>query len=118
LVVVREGTGESPGGRLSVPTTMPLPLKPDAATPAVRAVERVQTGVRLEKRLLKVLKGIAELRDMTLGDLLEGIVLHAFEGKPAFSAETLARIEELRKVYGLDLTASDSHRLAEDRPPR
>ena len=42
-------------------------------------VERVQTGVRMEKRLLKVLKGLAELKDMTLGDLLEGIVLHAFE---------------------------------------
>ena len=48
-------------------------------------VERVQTGVRMEKRLLKVLKGLAELKDLTLGDLLEGIVLHAFEGKCAFS---------------------------------
>jgi len=44
-------------------------------------VERVQTGVRIEKRMLKVLKAVAELKDMTLGDLLEGIVLHAFEGK-------------------------------------
>src|SRR6266700_1520180 len=47
-------------------------------------VERVQTGVRLEKRILKVLKALAELHDMTLGDLIEGIVLHAFEGKGAF----------------------------------
>ena len=44
-------------------------------------VERVQTGVRMEKRMLKVLKALAEQKDMTLGDLLEGIVLHAFEGK-------------------------------------
>ena len=35
-------------------------------------VERVQTGVRMEKRMLKVLKAIAEQKDMTLGDLLEG----------------------------------------------
>jgi predicted DNA-binding ribbon-helix-helix protein len=76
-------------------------------------VERVQTGVRLEKRLLKVLKGLAELKDLSLGDLLEGIVLHAFEGKSAFSAETLREIEQLKKVYGLQLKASDSHRLKE-----
>ncbi|HEX6634095.1 MAG TPA: hypothetical protein VF038_08990 [Usitatibacter sp.] len=76
-------------------------------------VERVQTGVKLEKRLLKVLKGVAEYHDMTLGDLLEGIVLHAFEGKAAFGRETLARIAQLRQVYGLDLRAADSHRLVE-----
>lgn len=76
-------------------------------------IERVQTGVRLEKRLLKVLKALAELKDMTLGDLIEGIVLHAFEGKAAFSAETLAQIAALKAVYGLDLDASASHRLSE-----
>jgi len=79
-------------------------------------VERVQTGVRMEKRLLKVLKGLAEYHDMTLGDLLEGIVLHAFEGKCAFSPSTLGRIQDLKKFYGLDLDASASHRLKEARP--
>ncbi len=78
-------------------------------------VERVQTGVRLEKRLLKVLKAVAELKDMTLGDLVEGIVLHAFEGKAPFSSETLREIEKLRAIYGLTLRASDSHRLEERR---
>lgn len=76
-------------------------------------VERVQTGVRIEKRLLRVLKGLAEYHDMSLGDLLEGIVLHAFEGKSPFSPETLRRIAELKKVYDLDLDASASHRLQE-----
>ncbi len=76
-------------------------------------VERVQTGVRLEKRLLKVLKALAELYDLSLGDLLEGIVLHAFEGKSPFSDETLRRIADLKRVYGLDLDASASHRLVE-----
>ena len=76
-------------------------------------VERVQTGVRLEKRLLKVLKGLAEIKDMTLGDLLEGIVLHAFDGKCPFGRDTLGRIAELKKVYGLDLDAAASHRLKE-----
>ena len=79
-------------------------------------VERVQTGVRLEKRLLKVLKGLAEYKDVTLGDLLEGIVLHAFEGKQAFEPETLKRIGELRAVYGLELDARSSHRLRDRRP--
>jgi hypothetical protein len=76
-------------------------------------VERVQTGVRMEKRLLKVLKGFAELKDITLGDLLEGIVLHAFEGKTPFGKESLAQIGELTKIYGLTLHASDSHKLKE-----
>jgi hypothetical protein len=76
-------------------------------------IERVQTGVRLEKRLVKVLKATAELKDMTLGDLLEGIVLHAFEGTPPFSPETLEEIGQLRRIYGMTLRAADSHHLKE-----
>lgn len=76
-------------------------------------VERIQTGVRMEKRLVKVLKALAELKDMSLGDLLEGIVLHAFEGKAPFSDETLEAVADLKRIYGLDLTAADAHRLAE-----
>ncbi len=76
-------------------------------------VERVQTGVRMEKRLLKVLKALAEYHDMTLGDLLEGIVLHAFDGKAPFGAESLKRIHDLKKFYSLDLDSSASHRLTE-----
>ena len=80
-------------------------------------VERIQTGVRLEKRLLKVLKGLAEYHDMTLGDLLEGIVLHAFDGRHPFGDETRRRIADLKRIYKLDLDADASHRLleAEDR---
>lgn len=81
-------------------------------------VERIQTGVRMEKRLLKVLKGLAEYHDMSLGDLLEGIVLHAFEGKAPFGKESLGVVAELRKVYGLDLTAADSHQLTETKSRR
>ena len=78
-------------------------------------VERVQTGVRMEKRLLKVLKALADLKDLSLGDLLEGIVLHAFEGKAPFAPATLKQIADLKRIYGLDLKASDSHRLRERR---
>lgn len=76
-------------------------------------VERVQTGIRIEKRMLKVLKALAEYLDMTLGDLVEGMVLHAFEGKSPFGAQTLKTIEELKAIYGLDLTAKSSHHLQE-----
>jgi hypothetical protein len=87
-------------------------------TSPTREVERTQTGVRIEKRILKVLKGFAELREMSLGDLLEGVVLHAFEGKCAFGPESLRQIAALREVYGLDLRADASHRLVEKRAPR
>lgn len=78
-----------------------------------RIVQRVQTGVRLEKSLLKVLKGTAEYCEMSLGDLLEGIVLHVFEGKTPFSPATLDAIADLKKVYDCTLTAADSHKLTE-----
>jgi hypothetical protein len=78
-----------------------------------RTVERVQTGIRLEKRLLKVLKALAEYRDMSLGDLIEGIALHALEGKTPFAEVTLAHVRDLRRIYGLTLRAADSHRIME-----
>ncbi len=76
-------------------------------------VERTQTGVRIEKRLLKVLKGLAEYLDLSMGDLLEGIVLNVFDGKVPFSDKTRRKIEELKKVYELDLDSSHSHQLIE-----
>jgi hypothetical protein len=79
----------------------------------MKQVTRTQTGVRLESRLLKVLKALATELEMPLGDLLEGIVLHVFEGKAPFSAATLKQIKALRGVYGLDLSARDSHKLRE-----
>jgi len=83
-----------------------------------REIQRVQTGVRMEKRVLLVLKGLAAAHDLSLGDLLEGIVLHAFEGKAPFGAASLAQIGALREVYGLDLTAADSHLLVEKKQRR
>jgi hypothetical protein len=79
----------------------------------MKTIDRVQTGVRLEKRLLKVLKGLAEHLDMSLGDLLEGMALHCFEGKPPFSEVTMEKIRQLKSVYDLDLTIADSHRMKE-----
>lgn len=77
-------------------------------------IERVQTGIRIEKRMLKVLKALAEYFDITLGDLMEGIVLHAFESKPPFDEETLQHIATLKAVYGMDYDASASHNFIEE----
>ena len=78
-----------------------------------RLIQRTQTGVRIEKSLLKVLKGLAEYCELSLGDLLEGIVLHSFEGKAPFTDETLKVVNGLKEVYGCKLTAADSHKLQE-----
>jgi hypothetical protein len=85
----------------------------DRPAPAPIIVERTQTGLRIEKRMLKVLKAVAEYHDVSLGDLVEGIVLHAFEGKCAFGRGSLARIKQLKEVYGLNLAAAASHHLKE-----
>ena len=78
-----------------------------------KLVSRTQTGVRIESSLLKVLKGLAEYLGLSLGDLLEGIVLHAFDGKVPFSDDTLVVIGQLKAVYGCELSAQDSHNLEE-----
>jgi hypothetical protein len=79
-------------------------------------VERVQTGVRIEKRLLKAMKALAEYHDLTLGDLIEGVVLHSFDGTFPFGAESLKRIAEFEQIYHLDLDSKASHMLVERNP--
>ena len=90
-----------------------MPAQKKSSQNPSHKVERVQTGVRIEKRILKVLKGLAEYHDITLGDLMEGIVLHAFEGKAPFSKKSLKVIQQLRSLYELNLTSEDSHKLVE-----
>ena len=78
-------------------------------------VQRVQTGVRMEKRLLKVLKALAEYLDISLGDLLEGITLHAFEGKAPFGDSTIEKIAQLKAVFGVDYGTEAAHNMFEDK---
>jgi len=87
--------------------------KPVKAASKTFVIERVQTGFRMEKRMLKVLKALAEYHDLALGDLMEGIVLHAFDGKCAFSPASLQRIADLKRIYGLELDSAAAHRLVE-----
>ncbi|HXO30698.1 MAG TPA: hypothetical protein VOA80_25390 [Thermoanaerobaculia bacterium] len=64
--------------------------------------DRVQTGLRMERRLVKVLKAVAELRELALGELLEELVRDAFAGRQTFSVPALAQVGELARIYGLD----------------
>ena len=89
---------------------------PTTGSDAQLLVERIQTGVRMEKRMVKVLKGLAEYLDMSLGELIEGIVLHAFADRTPFSAETLQRIAQLKDVYGMTYDVAQSHRLLDETP--
>lgn len=79
----------------------------------MKRIERTQTGLRIEKRLLKVLKGLAEHLDISVAELVEGMALHAFEGKAPFGDATIKKIAQLKAVYDLDLSAADSHALSE-----
>ena len=84
--------------------------------PESHLIERVQTGARMEKRMVKVLKALAEYLDISLGDLLEGIVLHAFAGEAPFSPQTLERIARLKEIYGMNYSVEASHRMREANP--
>jgi hypothetical protein len=82
----------------------------------MQQIERTQTGLRLEKRLLKVLKGLAEHLEISTAELVEAIALHSFEGKAPFSADLRGKIDLLKAVHDLDLTAADSHGCDEAMP--
>ncbi len=77
-------------------------------------VERVQLGVRMEKRLVKVLKAMAEYHDLSLGDLMEGIILYSMEGKSPFNDDAIKRIEQFKQIYGMNYGSSAAHNLTEE----
>ena len=79
----------------------------------MKRIERTQTGLRLEKRMLKVLKGLAEHFEISTAEIVEAMILHNFEGKSPFTPETLTKINQLKQVYDLELTIADSHSLCE-----
>ncbi len=107
-IMERKNPSKKSGRKVSRTTGRAPRRKPERLV-----IERIQTGVRMEKRLVKVLKALAEYHDITLGDLLEGIVLHAFAGRSPFGKESRERIEQIKKIYGLDLDESASHNLRE-----
>ena len=96
----------------------PTELLPNFGTGPKMPVERVQTGVRIEKRMLKVLKALAEASDKTLGEVLEDIVLHAFEGVSTYDhPKWQERIAALKGVYGMDYSSHAARRFSEGDAP-
>ena len=95
---------------------MPLPVTPPVP------IERVDVRVRMERKTVRVLEALADYRNMTLGELLEKIVLHSFEAVPGqegemsaspYSKESLARIEDLKQTYDMDFDTHASRRFQE-----
>jgi hypothetical protein len=85
------------------------------ANPEPIAIERVQLGIRMEKRLVKVLKALAEACDMTLTEMLEDIVLHALEGHSTFDTpEVLEMVKDFKRLYGMNYSVHDNYRFARD----
>jgi len=89
---------------------MALPLQ-DLKTTIEEELEKNPALQVEEDRSTVSLDSLPARESSALGDLLEGIVLHAFAQEPPFDDSTVAVIERLRQVYGLDLTAEDSHHL-------
>ncbi|MBC8139766.1 MAG: hypothetical protein H8F28_28115 [Fibrella sp.] len=100
-------------------------LAPASSKKPDRSVERVQIGARMEKRMVQVLKGLAEFKEMTLGELLEETVLHSFEAVPGHegqqcasphSVKSLRAIADLKKVYGMDYDTHASYDFKDEEP--
>jgi len=77
----------------------------------------------MEKRMVKVLKGLAEFNGVTLGQLLENIVLHSFAAVPGQEGEmaasphgkrALAAITDLKRIYGMDYDTHATYQFHED----
>ena len=70
-------------------------------------VDRAQVGIRLDKRLTKVLKGMAEYLDVSLNDLVESVLLHSVHTEehevlaPWRTRKARMVAVDLKKVYGL-----------------
>jgi len=95
---------------------MPLPVTPPVP------IERVDVRVRMERKTVRVLEALADYRNMTLGELLEKIVLHSFEAVPGhegemcaspYSKESLALIDDLKRTYDMDFDTHASRRFQE-----
>jgi hypothetical protein len=80
----------------------------------------------MERSIVKVLKGLAEFEGITLGQLLEKIVLLSFEPVPGDEGEScasphgkraLAAIEYLKRIYGMDFDMHAFRRFSGDVEP-
>jgi catechol 2,3-dioxygenase-like lactoylglutathione lyase family enzyme len=85
-------------------------------------VKRVAVDARIEERLAKVVNDLAKEHGQTVGEFLEGTLLHAFEpvagqeGQAVcspYSKRTFADIARLKKKHGLDYDTHANYRFTE-----
>lgn len=96
-------------------TAAKSPAKPKRRKPGPQtSVDRILVGVRMEPKLVKVMKGLAELQDCALGELVERVFWHALEGNSVFAdrggklaSEMRHRIQSLKSVYGVNYSLED-----------
>ena len=83
-------------------------------------IEREEVSVRLEKRLVAVLRELAEHKGFDMTALLEETLLHTFEPMPDGSVASphtpadLDRIGELKEKHGIDYDVHASYRFVEE----
>jgi hypothetical protein len=64
--------------------------------------ERVQTGIRMRRPLLKAIKALAEYYDLSGEELVEHVLLASLLGVP-LDAAAQARAAELMRFYGVEV---------------
>ena len=86
-------------------------------------IEREAVSLRLESRIVSVLRSLAEHKQMDLTELLEETLLHTFEKMPhggvasPHTRSDLDRIAELKEAHGLDYDVHASYRFVEESDP-
>ena len=83
----------------------------DAGSPL--PIERVDVRVRLEKRLAALLGDLAVHKRMSVGEVLEEMILHTNEGAGPHTKTTLRHIQELKARHGIDYDSHGSYRFVE-----
>jgi len=92
-----------------------------------RVIERRELPVRIENRLASVLQDLADQSGRDVGQLLEEIVLHSFEGTQGaegmnspspYSAKTFRQIEDLKKKHGIDYDTHANYGFVEKKDGR
>lgn len=82
-------------------------------------IEREALDLRLEKRLLAVVRDLAASKGMDVNQMLEETLLHTFEPAPGggvaspHTAATLKLIEQLKQKHGIDYDTHASYRFTE-----
>ncbi len=76
-------------------------------------IERVDVRVRLEKRLASLLEDLAAHKRMSVGEVMEEMILHTNDGVGPHTKTTLRHIQQLKARHGIDYDSHGSYRFVE-----